>query len=54
MAAVSAQTRQTMTAISGLIQLNQVNQASVELTKLIRDLVRILARLAGSVAPKLN
>lgn len=38
MAAVSAQTRQTLTAISGLIQLNLVNQASVDLTKLIRDL----------------
>lgn len=38
MAAVSAQTRQTLTAISGLIQLNQVSRASADLTKLIHDL----------------
>lgn len=38
MASVSAQTRLTMTAISGLIQANLVSQASVEMTKLIRDL----------------
>ena len=38
MASVSAQTRQALTAISGLIQANLVSKASVELTKLIREL----------------
>ena len=38
MASVSAQTRQTLTWISGLIQANLVNQASVEMTKLIGHL----------------
>lgn len=38
MASVSAQTRQTLTAISGLIQANLVSQASHDLRILIRDL----------------
>lgn len=38
MASVSAQTRKTLTGISGLIQANLVNQASVEMTKLIGHL----------------
>ncbi|MCW5230913.1 hypothetical protein [Verminephrobacter eiseniae] len=38
MAVVSAQTRQTLTAVSGLIQGNLMNKASADLTKLIGDL----------------
>lgn len=38
MAAVSALTRQSLTAISGLIQANLVRQASGQLTELIRTL----------------
>ncbi len=38
MASVSAQTRQTLTATSGLIQANLVSRASDELKKLIREL----------------
>jgi len=38
MATVSAQTRQTLTSISGLIQANLVNRASAEMTKMVRNL----------------
>src|SRR6218665_3888781 len=38
MAVVSAQTRQTLTAVSGLIQGNLMNKTSADLTKLIGDL----------------
>lgn len=38
MAAISAQTRQILTAISGLVQANLVSKASSDLTNLIREL----------------